>query len=388
MKKKHYLIISLTLLAIVLVSVLLFVQVSNLYNPETSKNLAFIDYSNTYATVSTVYQRKTFLFNGTYWLFYCNGTNLFYANSLDGLNWSKPVTIASGLSASGMSVWFENGTIHYTHTEGLDVPVTFRKGQITGNEIVWEAEQEIVLGASNYEYYNAYSTVDSEGRPWVSFMRSEDDFPDTWYTVQVTRANSPTAGQWSPPMQISNTSLLPLRPCLIPLPDAQIYAVYVSQNGIEGKLWNGTNWQTEESITIRHPVKDYAFSAVGLNGEVHLAFVENATNRLYHYRRFASGEWQENLIASQGDSVAAVLSADPSTNTLYCLWITGDTLHLSKMQNGVWIEENIEKLFLESPQALSVFYETTEGKLGVALLERISITPAAYKLRYFVAKNL
>ena len=386
MKKKTLKIISIGAAILVAVSILAVFLFGN--NSCSNPNLATIDYSNTYATVSTVYQRKTFLYNGVFWLFYCNGTNLYYTNSADGLNWRPPTTMGEGLSASDMSVWFENGTVHYTSTGGLDVPVVYKIGQIVDNEIIWKSEQSIVQGTPTYEYYNAYSTIDSDGNPWVSFMRSENNFPESWYTEQVTRADASSAENWSPPMQVSNNSIIPMRPCLVPLSDAQMYAVSVSQNGVEGRVWNGTGWQTEETVTNRHPAHDYAYSAVSLNGEVHLTFVEKSTNSLYHYVRRANGQWQETLLSAEQDSVAAVLSADYQRNIIYSLAIQGNTLHVRKMENGVWADITIESLSLTSPQALSSFREVTDGKIGVALLEKVSDSPITYRLRYFVIKNL
>jgi hypothetical protein len=379
-------IISITVALLAITAVALVFQFSNNNGP--NKTLATIDYSNTYATVSTLFQRKTFLYNGTYWLFYCNGTNLFYTSSTDSLNWRTPTKIGPGLSASDISVWFENGDVHLASAGGLDVPVFYRVGEIAGENILWSDAKTIAPATPTTEYYNAYVTADRSGRPWASLIASESDFPNSWFTVQVTRADSPNGQHWSPPIQVSNNSLLPLRPCLVPLQDAQMYLVCMSQNGVEGRLWTGTNWQTAEQVTNRHPVKDFAYSAVGVNGEVYVAFVENATNNVYSYRRLASGVWQEILVSAAQDSIAAVLSVDPSKNTVYCLWIDGSTLHVKKMENGIWSDVTIENLVLASPAALSIFYEVTDGKLGVALLERLSQNPLTYRLRYFVIQNL
>jgi hypothetical protein len=385
MKIKKLQIISITIALIAIISAVIVFQFIN--NSQSNQNLATIDYSNTYATVSTLFQRKTFLYNGIYWLFYCNGTSLFYTSSTDSLNWRTPTTIGPALSASDMSVWFENGTVSFTSTGGV-IPVIFKVGQIIGENIVWSDAQTVASVSSTAERYNSYVTADDEGRPWVSFISSENDFPNSWFTVQVAHADSPNGGNWSPSVQVSNNSVLPLRPCLIPLQNDQMYVVYVSQNGVEGRLWTGTTWQSAERVTDRSPVKDFAFSTVSLNGEVYLTFVENATNSVYCYRRLSSGEWQETLISAEHDSVAAVLSVDSSKNTVYCLWIDQSMLHMKKMENSAWSDAAIENPLLTSPIALSTFYKVSDGKLGVALLETLSQNPPSYRLRYFVIPNL
>jgi len=385
MKKKYYPIISITLVAVVLVSVLLFFQINTSGKIETSKNLALIDYSTTYATVSTVYQRKTFLFNGTYWLFYGNGTGLFYTSSPDGSNWRAPITITDGPSASAMSVWNENGIVHYANAAGSS-PIVYMRGEIIGNEIHWNEQKNVVLGVPTYEYYNAYCTVDSNGLPWVSFMRYDNGSPENPWSVQVARANSPGGEHWSA-MQISDNSSLPIRPCLVPLPETRMYAILATQNGVAGTLWNGTGWQPLEQISSRHLVNDYDYSAVSLNAEVQLTVLENNTGNVYNYRRLANGEWQENLLIDQQDSIAAVLSVDSSRKILYCTWLQGNTLQLKKMENGNWADITIDNIVISSPVALSVFFEVNDGKLGVALLDALP-ERQSYKLHYFVIENL
>jgi len=288
-----------------------------------------------------------------------------------------------------MSVWLKDGKVQFTTTGGSNAPVTYRVGQIIGNEISWENEQNVVPPTPNIEYYNAYSTVDSEGRPWVSVIRTENNFPNaSWNTVQVSRADSSGTKLWSPLMQITDNAITEARPCLVSLPDAQMYVVYVSQNSVEGRLWTGTDWQAPERITARQPTYNFAYSTVSLNGEVHLTFVENSTNNVYHYVRLASGEWQETLVSAAHDSVASILSVDSSKNTLYCLWIDENTLHAKKMENAVWSDVTIQSPSLTSATALSSFYEVADGKLGVALLENLSPNPPIYRLRYFVIPNL
>jgi hypothetical protein len=107
---------------------------------------------------------------------------------------------------------------------------------------------------------------------------------------------------------------------------------------------------------------------------------------VYCYGRQADGGWQENLLADHA-SVAAVLSVDSQASTLYCAWLRDNTLHVKMLENGNWVDVNIEKAVVASPSAFSVFYRVTDGKLGVAVLDKLP-EPETYKLYYFVMGNL
>jgi hypothetical protein len=381
-------------LAVEIVAIVFMFQLTT--KSSSNQALATIDYSTTYATISTNYERKTFYVNGTYWLFYCNGSNLYYTSSPDGLTWRTSTFLSNGISASAMSVWYENGDVHYANAGGPGMPVVYRKGRIVGNSIEWNNEQIVAQASASYEHYNAYVTVDSIGQPWVSFMRYDYNLTgDKKWTVEVTRTNSNDNGAWSSPQDISSPSFYPLRPCIIALSEERMFAVWASQIGVNGRMWNGTEWETVETVTNRHPLSDYGYSSASLKNEVHFAFLENATNNVYSYKRTTDGEWQENLMAEQQDPASVpVLSVDAPKNTLYLLWVSGSTLQMRRMENESWQKVATPDLGLISPRCLSAFYEVSDGKIGTALLELISQNGGPhkneplYRLGYFTFANL
>jgi hypothetical protein len=373
-------------IAILLIPAILIFLVVFQYMNEKSSNqvLGTIDVSDTYATISTIYQRKTFFANGNYWIFYCNGSRLLYATSLDGLNWNPPTVMSEGSSASAVSLWYD-GNIHYALASGiLGESVVYRKGTVIGNSVSWSDQKVAIQGIATCRYYNGFCIIDSEGRPWVSCI-CDDGIS---YTSQVARSNSTNGELWSQPMNLSSSSL-PLRTTILPLPEARIFAIYVSEIKVEGRLWNGTAWQQVESITDQSPASDYGYSAVSLNDEVHLALLQNTTNNVLYYRRLTNGTWRETLIEAGQDTISfPVLSEDPSKNALYCIWIQDSGIQLRKRENESWIKVEIDNFALTSPTALSSFYEVNDGKIGLALLEKISQNYLAYRLRYYVLKNL
>jgi len=347
-------------------------------------NLTTIDFSNTYSTVSAIYQRKTFYDNGTCWLFYCNGTALMYTTSSDGVSWRPSVLVSSLPSASAMSIWHEDGEVHYALASGVSGdPAICRKGKIVGNEIAWEEPQIAIQAGAGYEYYNGYCTIDGEGHPWVSCLSS---YGEQW-TVKVSEGNS-EGDLWNPPEELYDPSPFPQRTSILPLAGARIYALSVDEMKVEGRLWNGTAWEHVETITNQPPSQDFGYSAVSLNGEVHFVLLQNQTNDVLHYKRYTNGTWETTVIASaQGILSFPVLSADPLKNVLYCAWIKDNTIQLEKRENESWQKISIPNLALTSPRALSCFYTVTDGKLGLAILEWVE-QKQLFQLRYYVIKDI
>ncbi len=378
--KRTHIYIAVALILIILSSLIFYWYI----NGSTNTNLGTIGFSDTYATVSAIYQRKTFYANGSCWLFYCNGTHFLYTNSSNGLDWQTPTTIKPLSSASALSIWY-NGKVHYALAPGTPGdPVVYREGEIVGSSVVWDNQKIAIQGVTPYEYYNGYCIVDSEGHPWVSCLSSDG----TYYNARVARANSSDGDLWSQPMELLNPSIYPPRTCILPLPEAKIYAICISEVKIEGKLWNGNAWQQTEAISDKVPASDFGYSAVSLNGEIHLAYLQNETNNILHCRRLTNGTWEETEIANAQDRTSfPVLSIDAPNGTLYCMWTKGDTIQLRKRENEQWETKALEKLALTSVKALSCFYSVTNRKLGIAILEWMS-QDQLYRLRYYMIRDL
>jgi hypothetical protein len=236
-----------------------------------------------------------------------------------------------------------------------------------------------------YEYYNAYCTVDSDGHPWVAYQR----YDGYYWTAQATSAVSTEGNLWTSPAKLSDSSLLPLRTCVLPMTGARAYAIFVSELNVEGRLWNGAAWQQPEIITDQNPAHDYDYSAVSLGDEINMVLLQNATNNILQFRRFANGTWEKTILeTNQGVMATPVLSIDPSkTDVMYCTWFQDRTLQLRKWENGTWKKDRSVNFNLTFPMALSCFYSTSDGNLGVAILDRIG-PDERYELGYYVLKDL
>src|SRR3990172_137973 len=166
MKRKTQFIITVTV--IFLIALAAFILIIN--NVPGAENIAS---SATAATVTASYQRKTFYANGYHWIFYSNGSQIFYTDSKDGASWKTPTFVRQGASSSGLSIWLDESlNVHYAYASGITgTPVVYRRGAIIDDEIEWQTEQTVVAGIANHEYYNGFCTLDSSGNPWVSYIQ-------------------------------------------------------------------------------------------------------------------------------------------------------------------------------------------------------------------------
>lgn len=250
--------------------------------------------------------------------------------------------------------------------------------------LIFVVDETTKMTFPTYEYYNAYCTVDSEGYPWVAYQQ----YDGKYWTALTARATSTEGSSWASPTKLSDPSLFPLRTSILSMSEGRMYVLFASELKVEGRLWNGTTWGQLERITDQSPAHDYGYSAVSLDNEIHLVLLQNATNSILHCRRLTNGTWEKTTVeTNQASTATPVLSIDPArTGVIYCAWLQDSTLEFRKWENGIWKKGASVKLDLTSPAALSCFYYTTEGKLGIAILDRIG-PDTRYELRYYISET-
>lgn len=307
-----------------------------------------------------------------------------------------------GLQRVNLTDWVESGDITFQSTNN-DVNITVRNWlpettfineylfiefgwQVTApsnysqTSLIFALDETTKIVFPTYEYYNAYCTVDTDGYPWVAYQQYDGNY----WAALTTRATSTEGSSWASPTKLSDRSFFPLRTSILSMSEGRMYAIFASDLEVEGRLWNGTTWGKQEIITDQSPAHDYDYSAVSLNDEVNLVLLQNATNNILHARRLTNGTWEKTVLeADQSAMATPLLSIDSAkTDVIYCAWLQDHTLQLRKWENGIWRKDTTVDLDLASPVALSCFYYTSEGKLGIAILDRVG-PELQYKLGYY-----
>jgi len=356
-----------------LIVVLLFV----LFYPRNPLNV--VGTSDDFATISANHQRKAFFANGYHWVFFCNGSDILYSTSSDGLRWSAPLVVREGISSSGLSVWYD-GNVHYVYASGVpNTPVLYRRGFLSGSTIEWDSEQTVVSGVEGHEYYNGYCIMGSDGYPWAAYIEN-DGF---YWGYCVVKASSVNGSLWGATRLFEPTVGVP-RVCILPLSNGALYAVHATVDGVWGRLFNGTVWGVLEDIVDTGLVQDYGYSAVSYDDDVCLVLLEKDTNNiLYLKRTFATG-WSAHVVieANQTSISFPVLSVDKLTGNLYCFWVHENILRLKKCVNGTWesVSSSPFGTAFFSLEAVTCFYQAWDRKIGVAWLEHLKVD--VYRVRY------
>jgi len=362
MKAKMKTCISLALVLLVTVLTLFFYF-------DSLKGHQIVGSSNTFATISANHQRKLFYAKGFHWIFFCDGSQLLYSCSPNGINWNKPVAFENGSSSSAVSIWFDQ-KVHYVYAPGApDGSVLYRQGEIVGKEIVWEEYRTCIEGEGPlYRYFNGYCTKDSYGYPWAACFGHDGG---SWYAYAV-KAQVADGSAWEQLQRIFGPFIAPIRVAILPLEDGKVYAVCAGTEGVRGRLWNGTSWESEEVITSASLVVDYGYSAVSHGGKVHLVLLEKSGHDIVYFLRTDESSWREEVVERSLDDLSLPsICIDESNDKLHCFWIRNDTIWLKEKVSGVW--KNLSHPFgehLGKLRATTCSYKVFEGIVGVAWLEQ------------------
>ena len=360
MKKKAY-------VFFVLVTLITVIALHFLVNSMQGSQI--IGTSDTFATISANHQRKLFYTNGLHWIFFCNGTQIFYSSSSNGINWNKPIAVENSSSGSAISIWFDQ-KIHYVYASGVQgSPVLYRRGEIVGKEIIWEEYSTCIESRGpSYRYFNGYCIKDGHGYPWAACLGSDEG---SWCAYAV-KALVVEGNAWMQPQIIFGPFVTPARVAILPLEDGKVYAVCAGTDGARGRLWNGTSWGSEEVITSASLVAEYGYSAASLGDKVHLVLLEKSKHDILYFLRTDEANWQEEVVERGLDDLSLpAICLDESNGNLYCFWIHNNTIWLKEKVNGVW--KNPTHPFgvdFGKLRGISCFYKVFESMVGVAWLEQ------------------
>jgi len=108
-----------------------------------------------------------------------------------------------------------------------------------------------------------------------------------------------------------------------------MYVIY-SKSGqtLKGKLWNGTVFESEETISLYPAGK--AFSVITIGDIIHLVYTYGSTIR--HVIRTTS--WQESIIVTSSPSYPILTKLDNSNLCLF--WRENNTIFFKKYIDGSW----------------------------------------------------
>lgn len=291
------------------------------------------------------FQRLSFYANGRFWVFYSDGTNLVYRTSTDAVSWSDAATIRTCTEGHMFSVWFDGTYMHYAYTYsygGGNTPVYYRRGTPDADgTISWSAaEQTAVSAVSNVAYWYPHVSTDSNGYPFIGYVRQPDDTLSQ-YRPWVTKSST-NDGTWTTasdfPYQLS-TSLFDWTSSVTPLTNGKMYFIYTRDNNAFGRLWDGTSFGDEETIVSAEQRSMFYYSVVAEGDDVHYVYLKITSYDIIHRERDYTGGWQAptTVQSSTTSTTTPALSID-SDNNLYCFWSDSSNyrVYYKRRVSGTW----------------------------------------------------
>jgi hypothetical protein len=323
-------------------------------------------------------QRKTFYANGYFWVFYCDGNNLLYKTSSDGVTWSA-ATIVRACSAGeyfdvGYFPDYSTSYVYYAYAGGGSL--IYRRGTISGNSITWEAEVTIYT----LTWFNPAIAILSDGRIIVGANLLSGT---TFYAYAWTNPNNDGSGSWSY-TYMGRTGSDPFKFSAVPLTAGKGYLLYIVSTTLYGRLYSGS-WYAEDNITTVSSSSNH-YSATAEDDEVHVAYYSAATSYTKAYRKRSSGGvWgsEETIYTMSADHYGDTITIDPVTGDIYVFWGEGSAIYYCKKSGGTWgarVQLVSGELYLREI-SINAFYRVWNNSIGVVWSR--GLAPSVY-VRYEV----
>ncbi|KPJ71708.1 hypothetical protein AMJ50_01065 [Parcubacteria bacterium DG_74_3] len=293
---------------------------------------------------------KSFYANGRYWVWYCTNGNWGYRSSTDGSSWSNFATVSGCWNTEGWhcSVFFDGTYVHWQRnnlTSGFDL--FYQRGiPNSDGSITWSAGTQTVHNGSLFNRHDEGTiAVDSNGYAFIWDKHYSSNTPYAW-------KNATNTGVWITdtgfPYKL-NTGTTEWRGLIVPLTNGKMYAVYAVENQvIRGRLWNGSNWEAEETNVADYnlasvPEWGGALSATAMGDDVYFAYLRASTPQVRFNKRVYGTGWQTSDELVQ-DSVtnrsAPVITMDTSTGDSYVFWAgspaANHIYYKRRMSWGAW----------------------------------------------------
>ena len=272
--------------------------------------------SNTPIPLGNDYQVQTGYASGRYWVFYTDGTNMYYTSSTIGASWSTGTQIAPASVGTDFSTWFAGSTLYYVRVDGTSSSFYYRYGTLTSaGTISWTISEtpETILGAGA----TPTITTDSSGNIWVYTKEgsTEGVYEYNLHTSSWSEIASGLSG-------ITDAEILPFS-------NGDVALVYgtasVSAINVITCTSISCTPQSSASSTSASNLQMITSSAVAIGNTIYLASVD--TNGALNFLTWSyGGSWTDAQAVQTSTAVryAAISTDGASAFAIYYGW-TGTT---------------------------------------------------------------
>jgi hypothetical protein len=220
---------------------------------------------------------------------------------------------------------------------------------------------------TGWAYFYPYVSVDSSGYPFIAYR-----FYNYYNYPSVTKS-SLNNGTWQTasefPYQLQTSSSGSWRSSALPLTEGKVYVFYNNRYTTYGRLWNGSDWGTEETVTTTDLQASEYFSAVTQGDDVHFAFLGTSPYNIAYKKRIYGIGWgtEVTVQSSTTSSSAPTLSINTANNDLYLFWAgspAANCIYYKKQNGGIWDANPTTWIVGQATQTLDTGNDLDEAFYG------------------------
>lgn len=299
------------------------------------------------------HQRNSFYAKGLFWVYAISASYVGFKTSSDGYTWSSHTQLYWAIDLGTFSLDFDGTYVHYSYCTTEGNPLYYRRGEPQSNgTITYSTTQQTVMeGVANIFYLYPTVAVSSSGYPFIGYFFANSTGNGGPYVVKSSLNNGSWVTDGSAFQLYSLTGDPNWRVVVCGLSSDMMYVEYSTCGGIApgypfGRLWDGTNWSSQEQISANIVGDGQWLSLCGVNQNVHFVFrTSSPANITYNERVYGVGWGTETVIAI---TTAIPQLSYGEDGKLYCFW---------SVSNGV-----VYKVYNETTWSDSAyfFYVTTE----------------------------
>jgi len=332
-------------------------------------------------------QHKCFYTGSFFFVFYEVNDNLYYRSSANGVNWNTPVLVSTLQAADDCAITRTGSTVHLVRRWWSGTPspdwLYYRQGTISDGSISWEDETLIDTVPAGEGLMQPSIAVDSNGYPFVAA-----GYTNTQFEVRVYKcATTDGTGAWTKYTLWTGSLAIP-PVAIVSLLNGKMYIVYYT-GSFKGKLWNGSSWESEETIGDGYGLR---FDIVSFNDTVHFTtdfWVSPKYRILYACRK---GSWSslEEVCQTDGYSPALLIYGELVhifwrllNEIWYCTrrhtwdapkkWFTnqyGISIQWgTNVSTGTFVQNKAGIVYRSSPTNMTIFVQLSRGTIYASKLK-------------------
>lgn len=304
-------------------------------------------------------QRKMFMYDGYFWLFYNTGNRIHYRTSMDGVTWSQAVALQGGTSpasGSGFDISFRNGVVAVAWIDTTS-NLKFVKGTILSNNVTWSTAHTVASSA----YYQPPSVaIGYDGSFWILYTYSASPYVKVLRSLTGLNQASWT-GEKDVPIYDSKAGNNCLWYSLLPIANSTIALLETSHstsgtNDVNIRLsyyqmgFSGSGWTTPVvynlgmATYVTPEFKSAVFSALASSdGTVHIAYRDQTTGYIKYAGVATNGTISITSTTDVGLYPTISIDANQILHIYYVKTGTVDTIvHIQKPRSfGSWSSSDV-----------------------------------------------